>query len=90
MQQKLTSSSSLTTDCAIPLKNYKEYNSGVLELMSAVEKKYSVIRLSDALCDETLCRTIVDGVPMYRDSGHLSYVGSAKIFDILSNAKKLW
>ena len=92
MQQKLANSSNSTSDCVIPLKNYKEYNAGVLELMSAIENKYAVrvVRLSDALCDEAFCRTIVDEVPIYRDSGHLSYAGSAKIFDILANAKKLW
>ncbi|BBP64265.1 acyltransferase [Pseudomonas sp. Cab53] len=91
MQQQL-SNSTTAHDCTIPLKNYREYNAGVLTLLDTIETKYAirVIRLSNALCDDTVCRTVVDGVPMYRDSGHLSYVGSAKAFDILANTKNLW
>ncbi|WP_207282793.1 acyltransferase family protein [Pseudomonas sp. FW300-N2F2] len=92
MQRQLSDNSTTQADCTISLKNYKDYNSGVLTLLDTIENKYAiqVIRLSDALCDEKVCRTVVDGVPIYRDSGHLSYVGSAKVFDILANAKSLW
>lgn len=91
MEQHL-STGKTPTDCSIPLDSYKQYNAGLLTLLNTIEKKYNikVVRLSDALCDEKACQTIVDGVPMYRDSGHLSYVGSAKAFDVLANTKKLW
>jgi len=90
--EQLLSTGTAPTDCSIPLSAYKQYNAGLITLLNTVETKYKVkvVRLSDALCDEKACRTILDGVPMYLDSGHLSYVGSAKVFDVLANTKSLW
>ena len=78
--------------CGISLDTYRRTDAGVIELLDVIEKKYKVkvVRLSSALCDKKVCRTIVDDVPMYRDSGHLSYEGSAKVFDDLANANRLW
>lgn len=61
-------------------------------MLDFIENTYhiKIIRLSDAICDANNCRAIIDGVPMYRDSGHLTYVGSAKAFDELAKAGKLW
>jgi hypothetical protein len=35
--------------------------------------------LADYLCDEDLCRTEIDGVPLYWDAGHFSVEGSRKV-----------
>ncbi|MGX5851789.1 SGNH hydrolase domain-containing protein [Mesorhizobium sp. PL10] len=35
-----------------------------------------VISYQDFLCDDTTCKTEIDGKFLYRDSGHLSYEGS--------------
>ncbi|MEB5773097.1 acyltransferase [Aeromonas caviae] len=78
--------------CGISTATYRKDNAGVINLLDFIESNYKVktIRLSDAICDANNCKTIIDGVPMYRDGGHLTYLGSAKAFDDLANARKLW
>ncbi|MNJ73198.1 hypothetical protein D3C77_699600 [compost metagenome] len=44
-----------------------------------------VVYLSDVLCDEKACKTIIDGVPIYRDNGHLSITGSVKLYQKMPN-----
>ncbi|WP_137188635.1 acyltransferase family protein [Pseudomonas asiatica] len=80
------------SSCGIPFATYRQGNAGVINLLDFIENTYHIktIRLSDAICDANNCRAIIDGVPMYRDSGHLTYVGSAKAFDELAKAGKLW
>ena len=39
-----------------------------------------VIWLGDYLCDVKNCNILYNGVPIYRDGGHLSYSGSEAIF----------
>lgn len=80
------------SSCGIPTTTYRQGNAGVIKLLDFIESTYRVrtIRLSDAICDVDNCRAIIDGIPMYRDSGHLTYLGSAKAFDDLANAGKLW
>ena len=42
-----------------------------------------IIHLFDTMCDETKCMTQIDGVPLYRDKGHLSVRGSELIFELI-------
>ena len=49
-----------------------------------------IVQLRDALCDAQVCHTVIDGVPVYRDSWHLSYPGSEKVFEILARKGVTW
>ena len=73
--------------CEVNFHDYLQDNAGVIALTENVEEKFKihVIRLSDALCSQQVCQSILDGVPIYRDSVHLSYLGSDKVFKQLSN-----
>lgn len=64
-------------DCRINLAKYEQDRKDLLEILERVEQKYRLIRISDVLCHDDYCDTELDGVFIYRDSGHLSVVGSA-------------
>ncbi|WP_425326934.1 SGNH hydrolase domain-containing protein [Pseudomonas hunanensis] len=36
-------------------------------------------------CAIKACKTIVDGIPIYRDNGHLSTLGSVKLYEKIPN-----
>ncbi|WP_018240295.1 acyltransferase family protein [Ensifer sp. BR816] len=69
------------SDCKIYIGDYLRMRSRTLELLNQVASKadVGVISYHDFLCDETTCRTEIDGKFLYRDSGHLSYEGSEVI-----------
>ncbi|WP_408022062.1 acyltransferase family protein [Sinorhizobium kostiense] len=66
------------SDCKIHLSDYRRMRSRTLELLNqvAVKADVEVVSYHDFLCDDTKCRTEIDGKFLYRDSGHLSYEGS--------------
>jgi peptidoglycan/LPS O-acetylase OafA/YrhL len=48
------------------------------ELLESLEGLVSVVRLEDGMCDQkTVCQVSKNGIILYRDSGHLTKVGSA-------------
>jgi peptidoglycan/LPS O-acetylase OafA/YrhL len=49
------------------------------DLLQRLELRAPVIWLKDLLCQSGICRTYLDGVPLYRDTGHLSVAGSARL-----------
>jgi peptidoglycan/LPS O-acetylase OafA/YrhL len=67
--------------CALTTADYTSRNKTVLDFLDALRREnlVNVIRLDEALCDETLCATTLGNTPLYRDSGHLSYDGSAAL-----------
>lgn len=66
------------SDCKIYVIDYRRMRSRTLELLNqvAVKADVEVVSYHDVLCDDTKCRTEIDGKSLYRDSGHLSYEGS--------------
>ncbi|NGO52078.1 acyltransferase [Mesorhizobium camelthorni] len=66
------------SDCKIDVIDYRRMRSRTLELLNqvAVKADVEVVSYHDFLCDDTKCRTEIDGKFLYRDSGHLSYEGS--------------
>ncbi|WP_342394763.1 acyltransferase family protein [Sinorhizobium numidicum] len=66
------------SDCKIYVIDYRRMRSRTLELLNqvAVKADVEVVSYHDFLCDDTKCRTEIDGKFLYRDSGHLSYEGS--------------
>ncbi len=77
-------------DCTESADFFQEFMAPVEDLMeTAAAAGAKIVRLSDALCSKKVCRTIMDGVMLYRDSGHLSYSGAKVTFDVLSKQNKL-
>ncbi|MFC0804463.1 acyltransferase family protein [Ensifer sp. P24N7] len=66
------------SDCKIHVSDYRHMRSRTLELLNQVASKadVEVVSYQDYLCDDTTCKTEIDGKFLYRDSGHLSYEGS--------------
>ena len=65
--------------CNFSINNYKNKKRNVITFLKKVGKKYRVIWIDDFLCDSGTCRTAIEGMFIYRDSGHLSYEGSALV-----------
>lgn len=73
--------------CLLDRALFERSHKNVLNLMKYAETTLGakVIYLSDALCDAKSCKTIIDGVPIYRDPGHLSTTGSVKLYQKMPN-----
>lgn len=71
-------------DCGKPLSIFERYSKNLDQFYSFLEQDLhvKVVRLSDTLCNTSSCVSIIDGVPIYRDEGHLSVVGSMKIYQM--------
>lgn len=54
-------------------------NSQLFPLMDRLSDTATVVRLDSLICPSGLCAAQRDGVPLYRDAGHLSHEGSAII-----------
>ncbi len=69
------------TSCQFPAKVYRARNKKIFELYERLERdsKVNIIRLDQALCETETCKTHVNGVPLFRDYGHLSYAGSTAL-----------
>ena len=76
-----------SSKCMLDRKLFERSHKNVLDLMKYAENSLGakVIYLSDALCDANSCKTIIDGVPIYRDPGHLSTTGSLKLYEKMPN-----
>ncbi len=76
-----------SSKCLLDRKLFERSHKNVLNLMKYAETSLGakVIYLSDALCDAKSCKTIIDGVPIYRDPGHLSNTGSVKLYQKMPN-----
>ncbi|WP_280944301.1 MULTISPECIES: acyltransferase family protein [Mesorhizobium] len=79
------------SDCQIYVTDYRRMRSRTLELLNqvAVKADVEVVSYHDFLCDDTKCRTEIDGKSLYRDSGHLSYEGSEIIAQKTRLAERL-
>ena len=65
-------------DCVIDRADYESKRTNVIDFLNltAVNADISVIRFDPWLCDASVCKTLLDGIMIYRDGGHLSYAGS--------------
>jgi len=51
----------------------------VYHFLDNIQKKFRVIRLDNLICSDGVCKVHLDSVGLYRDEGHLSRLGSAKL-----------
>jgi hypothetical protein len=79
LERKYGSALLLKENCRIDVVKYQQSQQKVIQFLTHIEKTTSVIWLSDILCDAKWCKTEIDGVFIYRDAGHLSIPGSAKL-----------
>jgi hypothetical protein len=68
--------------CSISAPKYKRKHADLEDFLARVETQADAafVDLPAILCDREKCRTIMDGIALYRDAGHLSYEGSRYIF----------
>jgi peptidoglycan/LPS O-acetylase OafA/YrhL len=78
-------------ECSIDKAKALWQDRHVIQVLDAVEDRYDVevVRISDELCGESDCRTMVGHVPVYRDAGHLSSMGSKMVMKHLHFGRKL-
>lgn len=62
-------------------KNFYEWSGFVDELESRFESLI-VVDPAQVMCDEDKCYTEIEGVPLYKDAGHLNYEGSKLIGEL--------
>lgn len=69
-------------DCAIDRAEYERRRAAVLAWLEALQRAEPALELvsfEPLLCDAERCRIELDGVPLYRDDGHLSEAGSRAV-----------
>ena len=65
-------------DCDIPLADYHASKRVVLDFLARLHAQadVEVVSFDGVLCSASGCATALDGIPIYRDEGHLSRDGS--------------
>ncbi|MEH6604221.1 MAG: acyltransferase family protein [Pseudomonadales bacterium] len=78
------------TACGFSVLAYKKEQARQISLLSKLEENgVAVIWLEAAVCDGDRCSSVLDGVSIYRDTDHLTEMGSIKVEERLSLAKKI-
>lgn len=71
--------------CPLPrqavLKDAKENNARIRQMRSLLTEKGLVIRPAKTLCNATVCRGVIDGVPVHYDRIHLGQRASWRLSD---------
>ena len=75
--------------CNFYLNQSDERQASVIKLLKKIDLEYKVIWLSDGICFNGKCEAIIHDSFIYRDSGHLSYEGSALIGDNMNFYEKI-
>ena len=66
-------------ECSFRRSEYSATTQQALAVSEKIKPHVNTLMLTDLICDEKMCHSSVGGVPIYRDSGHLSYAGAAII-----------
>ena len=72
--------------CDFSKSKYSRRTKNTYKLLKSIEATVPIIWLDKFLCSGDVCGVIVDGIPIYRDEGHLSKSGSAYLgrkYDIM-------
>lgn len=78
-------------DCRIPRQMYEDDNSGIIAMLNqtAADSHTDVIWPESVLCSTKFCKTMIEGTALYRDDGHLSYLGSELLARLLNTAQQI-
>lgn len=72
-------------DCRMPRSEYEDKFGEWLKFLAELEVLYPsliVIDPAKVMCDEQYCYSELNGTPLYRDKGHLNYLGSELIGEL--------
>ncbi len=74
------------SDCNFLVADYKLFQRDIITALEKIEQLTAVdiVWLDEVICEEGICLTIVDGVYLYRDQGHLSVAGSELLIPLLN------
>ncbi|MDV3503101.1 acyltransferase family protein [Marinobacter sp. M-5] len=79
-------------DCAFTVAELSEQHIAVMTFLARPDLALPVLDLGQYICDRGKCPTLVDGINIYRDVGHLSDQGSELIglrYDLLGSVQQL-
>jgi peptidoglycan/LPS O-acetylase OafA/YrhL len=67
--------------CDLPVESVERERADTFAMLGLVAKEanVSVVQVYDYFCNIAVCRTVIDGILLYRDSGHLSVEGAQLI-----------
>jgi hypothetical protein len=65
--------------CKVDLELAKKSEPKIYDFLAAIDKTHQVVWLSDAICTDDSCNASINGIPIYRDAGHLTVDGSELI-----------
>ncbi|MBI2719534.1 MAG: acyltransferase [Rhizobiales bacterium] len=73
------------THCVLKTRLHEAYARETTAVLArlAAESGVKIVDPANAICFDSVCHTIIDNVLIYRDSGHLSYLGSEKVAERL-------
>lgn len=74
--------------CDIVLPSYDTWFIELNERLSK-ELQFKFININDYICNSGKCHTVLKGIPMYRDEGHLNRISSKNLSTIISNEIEL-
>lgn len=65
--------------CSFAQAEHERYQRDVLALLDEASQRahVSVVRLDHMTCQAGRCASVIDGIPLYRDAGHLSRAGAS-------------
>ncbi|WP_165743743.1 acyltransferase family protein [Pseudoalteromonas sp. Z9A6] len=72
----------LDVNCNLDIQEYIEQSSNWHKLLNDLQSTYSnleVINPNEIICDSKHCHSMIDGIPLYKDNGHLNQMGSRLI-----------
>lgn len=62
--------------CFFNKQEYSKKTMNGYNLLEAVENNSKILWIDSLICEKNICKTVIDGQPIYRDNGHLSSYGS--------------
>lgn len=65
--------------CSFSLSDANDNQKALNAMLSRLQAQYQVIWLRDGLCKDNICKAHIGEALVYRDTGHLSYEGSAAL-----------
>ncbi|WP_248766117.1 acyltransferase family protein [Pseudomonas protegens] len=72
-------------DCSLPYEKYTEINSGYAPIIEEVLKSSHRTKFfdqKDLVCKDGKCSGIIEGMPVFRDEGHISEFSSMRLGEI--------
>lgn len=81
-----------THNCNININDHIKTSSGTTDFLAAtsLQANIDIISFDSYLCNAETCSTTINNTPIYRDAGHLSYIGSVLLARATSLNEKIY